>query len=75
MLQRTGSRLGAGGVQSGAAMPRDHHANAVWEALQSERQLDKLLVAQGAQGVGHKAEPGRRGLSFCQPAGRGRRFF
>ena len=27
--------------------------NAVWEALQSERQLDKLLVAQGAQGVGH----------------------
>ena len=27
--------------------------NAVWEALHSERQLDKLLVAQGAQGVGH----------------------
>lgn len=27
--------------------------NAVWEALQSERQLDKLLIAQGAQNVGH----------------------
>ncbi len=27
--------------------------NAVWEALQSGRTLDKLLVAQGAQNVGH----------------------
>ena len=27
--------------------------NAVWEALQSGRQLDKLLVAQGAQNIGH----------------------
>lgn len=27
--------------------------NAVWEALQSQRQLDKLLIAQGAQGIGH----------------------
>ena len=27
--------------------------NAVWEALQSGRTIDKLLVAQGAQNVGH----------------------
>ena len=27
--------------------------NAVWEALQSGRQLDKILVAQGAQNLGH----------------------
>ena len=27
--------------------------NAVWEALQSGRQLDKLLIAQGAQNLGH----------------------
>lgn len=27
--------------------------NAVWEALNSQRQLDKLLIAQGAQGIGH----------------------
>lgn len=27
--------------------------NAVWEALQSGRQLDKILIAQGAQNLGH----------------------
>lgn len=27
--------------------------NAVWEALQSGRQLDKILLAQGAQNMGH----------------------